>query len=223
MCKEGDVRRHSRMSDPGLSWRLRVFHGICVGLRQLHSKDIVHQDLKPSNVLVFEERKSKIADLGRSSLKGTKTDYQDHCGDVGYTPIELLYGHFHSDWDTRRKAADLYMLGGLLAFLTINVHIFALILGKLPDSHHPRNWTGTYTDALAVITTATYDAIEEIVHALPSFAQADVRNLLMWLCNPEPHLRGHPTTVGRRMGDKFSLERIVSVANMVATKAEISK
>ena len=64
---EGDVRKHTSMHAPGLAWRLRVFHGICVGIRQLHSRDVVHQDLKPENVLIFNKDVSKIADLGRST------------------------------------------------------------------------------------------------------------------------------------------------------------
>jgi serine/threonine protein kinase len=87
--EEGDIRRHKRMIDPDLIWRLRIFHGICVGVKQLHSHHIAHQDLKPSNVLVFSSDVSKIADLGRCTLKGSKVDDPAHCGDLDYTPIEL--------------------------------------------------------------------------------------------------------------------------------------
>ena len=186
LCEGGDVRRHRRMGDPGLAWRLRIFHGVCVGLKQLHSREIVHQDLKPSNVLVFELETSKIADLGRSSRKGTKADGPGHAGDLSYMPIELQYNHHDPDWDTRRKGADLYMLGGLFAFLVSNVHIFGLIVGKLPSSHHPMVWAGTYEDALPAVRTATYDAIEEIAATLPEGLQADARKLLRWLCDPDP-------------------------------------
>jgi serine/threonine protein kinase len=223
LCEEGDIRRHRRMSDPGLAWRLRIFHGVCVGLRQLHSKEIVHQDLKPSNVLVFETAKSKIADLGRSSQKGTKADTPDHCGDVGYMPIELQYHYFDPDWDIRRKGADLYMLGGLFAFLAANVHIFGLILGKLPNSHHPRNWRGTYRDVLPVVRAATYDAISDIMTALPEPLRDGAKNLLQWLCDPEPDRRGHPTTRAQLRGDGFALERIISAADLLAGRAKFLK
>jgi Serine/threonine protein kinase len=223
LCEQGDIRRHRRMSHPGLAWRLRIFHGVCVGLRQLHSKDVVHQDLKPSNVLVFEEEKSKIADLGRSSRKGTKSDTPDHCGDVGYMPIELQYSYFDPDWNIRRKGADLYMLGCLFAFLAANVHIFGLILGKLPDSQHPRNWRGTYADVLPAVRTATYDAISEIAATLPEPLREGASNLLQWLCDPEPARRGHPTTRTQLRGDHYSLERIISAADLLASRAKFLK
>ncbi|HMF02037.1 MAG TPA: protein kinase [Terriglobia bacterium] len=223
LCEEGDIRRHKRMSDPGLAWRLRIFHGVCVGIKQLHSKDIVHQDLKPSNVLVFESEKSKLADLGRSSQKGTKADFDDHCGDLGYTPIELQYRQFDSDWDIRRKGADLYMLGALFAFLTANVHFFGVVLSKIPTAYHPRLWTGTYSDALPVLRAATYDAITEVVTALPNQLQSDAQKILEWLCNPEPNLRGHPVTRAQRFGNPFALERIISAADLLARKAQFLK
>ena len=47
------------------AWIMRSLHNIALGLKQLHNKDIAHQDLKPSNVVLFEKGKiSKIADLG---------------------------------------------------------------------------------------------------------------------------------------------------------------
>jgi len=193
--EEGDVRRHKRMSDPDLVWRLRIFHGICVGVRQLHGRHIAHQDLKPSNVLVFDRDVSKIGDLGRCTLKGSKVDDPAHCGDLDYTPIELHYAHYYPDWDVRRKGADLYMLGGLLAFLVANVHIFGLVLSKLPGKYHPRNWgAARYSEALPAVRAATYDAIAEIVAAVPAELQGEIRDLLCWLCDPEPQLRGHPKT-----------------------------
>ncbi len=223
LCEQGDIRRHKRMSDPKLAWRLRIFHGVCVGVKQLHSKDIVHQDLKPSNVLVFETHKSKLADFGRSSQKGTKADMDDHCGDVSYTPIELQYHHVDSDWDIRRKGADLYMLGALFAFLAANVHFFGLVLSRIPASHHPRNWRGTYAGVLSVVRATTYDAITEVVDALPEELRNDSCNILQWLCDPEPTLRGHPTTRSQRHTDRFALERIISAADLLARKAEFLK
>lgn len=222
-CIDGDVRRNTKMRDPTFAWRLRVFHGVCVGVMQLHSQDVAHQDLKPSNVLVYEDDFSKIADLGRSTKKGpgARFDAAGHCGDLDYCPIELHYGHFEPDWDTRRKAVDLYMLGGILAFLVSNIHIFGLILTKLPSAYHPRTWTGDYKSVMPAVQSATYDSIAEITAALPKELQQDVRNLLLWLCHPDPKLRGHPDNHSHVVGDRFSVERIISVANTLAERAAV--
>ena len=50
------------------SWpaRLRLFRGLVQGLAYLHSKKIVHRDVKPGNVLVSADGTAKIADFGIS-------------------------------------------------------------------------------------------------------------------------------------------------------------
>ena len=114
------------------------------------------------------------------------------------------------------------MLGGLLAFLVANVHIFGLVLSKLPGKYHPRNWgAGRYREALPAVRTATYDAIAQIVSAVPEEIQTEIRDLLCWLCDPEPDLRGHPKTRARHADDRFALERVVSVADYLVRKAEL--
>jgi serine/threonine protein kinase len=225
LCKSGDLRRHEKMKDPGLAWRFKIFHGVCVGMAQLHGRNLAHQDLKPSNVLVFAEAHSKIADLGRSTLKGPDARFAQphHMGDLGYCPIELQYGHYEADWDARRKGADLYMLGGIFAFLAANIHIFGLVFEKMPEVYRPRKWKGSFSAALPVIRNATHDAIEEVKGAVPTALQPDVGDLLSWLCEPEPTKRGHPKTISQQLGDRFSLERIISFADNMARKARLLK
>ena len=50
----GDVRSQlSFASTLESEWKLRSLHSVAVGLKQLHGIDVSHQDLKPSNVLLF--------------------------------------------------------------------------------------------------------------------------------------------------------------------------
>ena len=58
----GDIRAEiERLPNFDLAWCLRSLHNATVGVQQLHSKDIAHQDIKPSNVLVFGMDGSKLA------------------------------------------------------------------------------------------------------------------------------------------------------------------
>ena len=65
---DGDIRRHlAEQESFDLAFALRTLHNVAAGLDQLHRADMAHQDLKPSNVLVFQgKRISKICDLGRA-------------------------------------------------------------------------------------------------------------------------------------------------------------
>ena len=46
------------------SSRLKVLLGVALGLRHLHSLGLVHQDLKPGNVLMFEGEVAAVSDFG---------------------------------------------------------------------------------------------------------------------------------------------------------------
>jgi serine/threonine protein kinase len=110
---QGSLKTHAAMSNPELAWKLRAFHGVLVGLSQLHKHKIVHQDVKPSNILIFGESFSKVSDLGSATQLNNESKHwtnPDHCGDYRYAPIELLYGYFSPDWNVRRYGADLFMV-----------------------------------------------------------------------------------------------------------------
>jgi eukaryotic-like serine/threonine-protein kinase len=114
-----DVRAHlARLGEIELAWILRSLHHIATGLKQLHSAGIAHQDLKPSNVLIFNQDTSKVADLGRASYLGHTAPHDElsWAGDISYAPPELLYGYVHTDWRTKRFGGDLYLLGSMVVF-----------------------------------------------------------------------------------------------------------
>ncbi len=68
---DGDIRSQMQSAQKvNLAWLLRSLHHVATGLKQLHGEGIAHQDLKPSNVLVFGGQYSKVGDLGRASIKG---------------------------------------------------------------------------------------------------------------------------------------------------------
>lgn len=52
----------------GFDWRKRyyIIRGICEGLRYLHDENVLHLDLKPSNILLDHNLVPKITDFGLS-------------------------------------------------------------------------------------------------------------------------------------------------------------
>lgn len=53
-----------------MSLALKALHNVATGLRQLHGKQVAHQDMKPSNALQFSDGEFKVCDVGRASIKG---------------------------------------------------------------------------------------------------------------------------------------------------------
>ena len=63
---DGDLRSFRDVSGQfNTAWSLRSLHHVATALEQLHGQGIAHQDIKPSNILVFDGDSCKLSDLGR--------------------------------------------------------------------------------------------------------------------------------------------------------------
>ena len=205
-----------------VAWALRMMHHVTAALRQLHSAGIAHQDVKPSNVLIFQEsRRSKLADLGRASDRARQSPFDElRCaGDQTYAPPELLYGEISSDWSTRRLACDMYLLGSIVVFFCTGVSMTHLLLPRLDAQHHYMCWTGTYREVLPYMEHHFYNIIRDFRMRFAPRFPGEVVDVIRQLCNPDPNRRGHPRTVSSKF-NRYSLERYVSLFDRLARRAE---
>lgn len=220
---ERDVRaERDRRGEQDVTWMLRSLHHIATGLKQLHSAWIAHQDLKPSNVLVFEDMISKIADIGRASTRDGLRLYDEYqyAGDGRYAPPELLYGYKDGDWIRCRFGCDMYLLGSMVVFFLTGVSMTGLLFSYLDQKLWPDDWGDTYTRVLPYIRDAFGHALDAVEVQI---AHPDLRNELMTiireLCDPDPNLRGHPAI--RASQNPYNLERYVTRFNNLARRSEI--
>ena len=219
---DGDVRKQANLSERfDIAWSLRSLHNVAVGLQELHYRDIAHQDLKPSNVLIFKRNISKVADFGRAAYKGHVPPHEnlEVAGDPTYAPVELLYGYIDPEWNRRRLGCDLYLLGSMAVYFFLGAGVTTLILKELPEAFHWKNWGGTFDDVLPYINDAFQIVLEHYQKALPASLQNDLTEVVGYLCEPDPRLRGHPKN--RTTYNKLSLERFVSKFNLLAKRAEL--
>lgn len=202
-----------------LAWQLRVLHHIATGMRQLHGLRIAHQDLKPSNVLVFRDGVFKLGDLGKASHPDYNPPHEeeDLPGDRSYSPPELLYGHRLPDWKKRRLGADLYLLGSMVVFMFTRASMTALIQKELEHFHHWQEWRGSYEQILPFIRDAFGRALLKIQDEVPSEIRSELMPMIRQLCDPDPELRGHP----RNRAVPYELERYLNELNLLARKAEL--
>ena len=222
----GDIRS---FVDHGQSfetaWILKMTHQVAAALRQLHYLNIAHQDVKPSNVLVFEGDHSKLADLGRASDRDSTSPHDEiKCaGDQTYAPPELLYGHIPEDWRARRLGCDMYLLGSLVVFFCRGISMTHLLFKRLDKKHRFQNWGGTYSEVLPYLQNIFAQIIRELREEIQGdFAFAnEIAELVKQLCNPDPQQRGHPKNI-ISSGNQYSLERYVSIFDRLAKQAEYS-
>ncbi|KAF9449355.1 kinase-like protein [Macrolepiota fuliginosa MF-IS2] len=104
--------------------------GIASGLAHLHQYDIVHGDLKPSNILIYQDSDGnivpQISDFGRAKILNTKGFTGSLNVTQRYTPLEVLMGSHPSpensivgpplggDNQILTKMSDVYSLGMVL-------------------------------------------------------------------------------------------------------------
>lgn len=225
---EGDVRKHLKgfTGNFDTAWRLRSLQHIATGLKQLHTNGIAHQDLKPSNVLVFNKNTFKLADLGRASFQGhtPRHDELPVAGDPNYAPLDLAYGFVLPDWNTRRLGCDFYHLGCMVVFFFTGVSMTALTLEHLDDTFHPLyfggNYRGSYEDVLPYVRKAFNEAIEEFGNQITDERlRRELTQIVRQLCEPDISLRGHPKNRSAS-GNSFSLERYLTIFDVLARRAE---
>src|SRR5260370_5673138 len=193
---DGDIRNQlDVMGHVEDAWKLRSLHHIATGLKQLHGNGMAHQDVKPSNVLVFGGSTSKIGGVGCASKRGSASprDHMPCAGDPAYAPPETLFGYLDPEWNTRRLGCDLYLLGSMAVFFFTSLSMTSLLFAELHPNHRPVHWAGTYTAVLAYVRDAFDRAIQAFeVHVQSDRLKEDLRLIVRQLCDPDPALRGHP-------------------------------
>ncbi|KAK4883509.1 hypothetical protein RN001_006828 [Aquatica leii] len=96
--------------DVDLSLKMIVTYGldICEGLKYCHDNKLLHLDVKPSNVLLCENRICKLCDFGNSLRVDQCTQENVYVGTVSYSAPELLSGKIPT------AKCDVYSLGIVL-------------------------------------------------------------------------------------------------------------
>lgn len=220
----GDIRKTKNndfLSDYNI---FKNLHGAAVGLRQLHKNQIAHQDIKPSNVLVFSENFTKVADLGRASdkLHPFKWDGLCHAGDPRYAPYERYWGVGIVDF-VDRFVTDLFMLGNLIFFyyLDVSATIATFERARLLCPNYDRM---TFGDALPYLTNAFSDVIQELKVVCDSrcpYMSDKIISTAIELCHPDPSKRGDNRYNDRVM--RFDVQRYVSRFDLLQLTARIHK
>jgi eukaryotic-like serine/threonine-protein kinase len=221
---DGDIRESVDLSKAvSNQWRFQVLHQTTLALLQLHKEQIAHQDLKPSNVLRFSDQQLKLADLGRSSLRGKPAphDAMSIAGARSYAPFEQRYGYLREDWLERRLSTDVFHLGCLVVFSFTNICFSEFVLEKLAEPYRPSSWGDSYELVIEHIQAATVEALSELSSEFPDRFRADLIDIVRDLCHPDPTKRGRTALRSRTTADPLWLERYVSRFDLLQKKAGI--
>jgi eukaryotic-like serine/threonine-protein kinase len=226
---DGDVRKIiSRTNKIDDAWKFRVLHDVAVGLTQLHGQQIAHQDLKPSNVLLFDQegKGAKIGDLGRASRRGMDVTHDGAiiAGALNYAPPEQAYGVTPERWEDRREGCDLYHLGTLAIIMFSGVTPTNHYRQHLSEDIRPYQWNGRgtcdYESALPMLAASFTAFVDGLRSNLPAWAEAELCQIIINACNPDYKKRGDSES-RRKVGSPIGLDTFVSRFDRLAKRAMV--
>ena len=173
------------MSDnpqPALSEMRAIIEQIASGLRAFHRMEMIHQDLKPENIMIDKHGTIKIIDFGSTKIAGlqeitTPLERIDMLGTKNYTAPEYLLGY------TGSIRSDLFSLG-VIAYEILTGH-FPYTETKLDKN--PRRMT--YISACHFNPTLPVwidGALKRAVHPNPTRRYESLSEFLYDLSHPSP-------------------------------------
>lgn len=157
-------------------WHL--IHDVAAGLAYLHEKDIVHQDIKPDNILIDTEGNYLITDFGistraRSTLRKSVMSTTNSAGTLAYMGPERF-----STQPAPTKASDIWSLGAML---------YELLEGVTP---FPPDFGGSMLNAGAAIPTINAPVSENLKQTIykmlskETWDRPTAATLVEWAKNP---------------------------------------
>jgi len=174
-CSAGScLKRVGKMSEDEL-WKL--IRDVASGLAYLHEKDIVHQDIKPDNILINEEGHFLITDFGistraRSTLRKSVIGSNTSGGTTAYMGPERF-----SHQPAPTKASDIWSFGAMAFELLEGVTPFGEIGGGMQKGGAE----------IPYINTNVTDALKQVIYKMLSkdtWDRPTASTLVEWANNP---------------------------------------
>ncbi|XP_037130675.1 spindle assembly checkpoint kinase isoform X2 [Syngnathus acus] len=170
--------------------RGKIIVGMCEGLLHLHCYDIVHQDLKPENIMVeHNTNRAVIIDLGLAKFFRRGLNSAVDMGNEAYSAPEVLQRHSQRD-----QRSDVWAMGKIIAELCARVRLHTPsvcpakiqeVMGKQP-----------YCQAVCRMVESNPTLRASMVGVI-----GDIRKAvggLGHLAPPQTHVRNRSASPGRR-------------------------
>lgn len=179
----GDYREVCTAPPKGSNY-LDEFDQLLDGLAYIHSKEIVHGDIKPANFLYSENEKGKvnvvIADFGGARNASDKSDWKKG---ITATPAYTIFGENKSQDKEILKKHDVFSMGcSLIQRITGNESPFSVYKQPIPwpDPSH--------------------------LNPLPDHIHPHLKQLLIEMVNEDPHKRPTAQEARTRLQKIIELE-----------------
>ncbi len=118
------VKKRRRLAEPEAK---QIFRQIVYGLGHIHSRSVLHRDIKLDNILLDSDRGVKICDFGISRVTDGAESIRERCGTPAYLAPELLSDRVSSPNVTMQEYS-----GFLSDHWSLGVLLFTMLFGSMP-------------------------------------------------------------------------------------------
>jgi serine/threonine protein kinase len=148
-----EIIAENEMLPPELA--LFIFYQAAMGLHHAHTKNVVHRDIKPHNILISVSGDIKIADFGIAAKRSNDTDGLTATGTIIGTPAYMSPEQYSSTKDVTYQS-DIYSLG---------VVLYEMLTGVRPFKNEYSS------DVIEAIARGKYTPVGKYVNKLPLIAR----------------------------------------------------
>lgn len=155
-------------TEPDLTVIRNIVSQAVSGLRAFHRMDMLHQDIKPGNIMITGEGLVKIVDFGSTKIAGiadisTPVERNELLGTKNYTAPEYLLG------DPGTTRSDMFSLGCIIYEMITNKLPYGTALSRSSDQ--------------ASVRRLKYNPISNHVGDIPHWVDKAIRTAVQF--NPE--------------------------------------
>ena len=157
--------------------------GICLGLEELHRKDIIHRYIKPANIIVSDNYKIKIVDFGVSRKTSKNSIMTKYIGRSYYIAPELINGeNYNNKVDIWAFGCIIYELLSLkVCFYDENLFsLYDKIVNKNYDNLNLNGYNPKWKDLIDLLLKKNYNQrpdIKEVHHLLKGIETIIIINI----------------------------------------------
>jgi serine/threonine protein kinase len=166
-----------------IHYALKLFHHVAMGVKYVHSQDLIHRDLKPNNCFMDDSGIVKVGDFGLSRETNNDMDTSLHSEDDGsllngnveentagvgtraYASPEQING---SDYD---NSTDIYSLGFILFELTFQMSTGMerhIMFSRLRQGVIPDEWATNVAGSFPILNSMLSAMLSPIPSERPS-------------------------------------------------------
>ena len=109
-----NIKKEKKVIEPKIIYI--IINDICLGLNEIHDKNLIHRDLKPDNIFIGKDYKIKIGDFGISKKLDGTIHAKTIAGTKNYMAPEIIKGEKYTN------KIDIWSLGCIIYELcTLNI------------------------------------------------------------------------------------------------------